>query len=139
MGAPITDPTTAAREVDPRRDLTERPAVSELDSPDEQWDEVIAIEIPTAPGNCMEPRCRMRAPAFHIPQALGIQIQDTVGALAWQEAAPVRASGARHATKINAHRAQCRHHWIRNDELNSIHPALPVRRASHGTGGTSLG
>jgi hypothetical protein len=30
----------------------------------------------------------------HIPQALGIPLQDAADALAWQEAAPVRASGA---------------------------------------------
>jgi len=37
MGAPMTEPTIAAREVDPRRGLRELRAVSELDYPDEQW------------------------------------------------------------------------------------------------------
>ena len=62
MGARMTDPITTAREVDPRRGLRELHAVSELDSPDGQWDELIAIRIPTAPGNRMEPTRRTTAP-----------------------------------------------------------------------------
>ena len=62
MGARMTDPITTAREVDPRRGLRELRAVSEIDSPDGQWDEVIAIEIQTAPGNRMEPTRRTTVP-----------------------------------------------------------------------------
>ena len=61
-GRPEDRPDHRSAEVDPRRGLRELLAVSELDSPDEQWDELIAIEIPTAPGHRTEPTRRMTAP-----------------------------------------------------------------------------
>ena len=50
---PATQPQTQA--VDPRRRLRELLSVPERDRTDEQWDEIIELEIQTAPGNRISP------------------------------------------------------------------------------------
>lgn len=57
----MSDPTVKEQDGDPRRRLRELLAVPERERTDEQWDEIIALEIQLAPGNRIEPAKRTDA------------------------------------------------------------------------------
>lgn len=51
----MNTPPTVSQPIDPRRRLRELLSVPERDRTDEQWDEIVELEIQLAPGNRVGP------------------------------------------------------------------------------------